>query len=163
MKKIITICILSLLMLTGAVHASTYNTIYMNPGPSPSFSVWVKLIITFHRPKLQCKSGFGICFDVEIGTEKSAGSGPDVCPAQARINTAGQLELLVTEEDLLKYENGYALPYFKKGSITIEDPYTFSDPVTKHLGTGRQITINPGSYPVVNDASAHTYMVTFPI
>ncbi|MCX6287953.1 MAG: hypothetical protein NTY96_12650 [Bacteroidetes bacterium] len=163
MKKIITICILSIFMLSVAVQAGKNNTVNVNPCPSASFSVWVKFIITFHRPKTQCKTGFGICFDVELGTDKATGSGSNLCLVQARIINAGQLELMVSEEDLLKYENGFALPYFKKGSVTFEDPYTFSEPVAKLLGAANQITIKSGSYPVVFDASTHTYTIIFPV
>ena len=162
MKKIIAICLISILAASGAVYAGKYTSTNFNPGPSPCYSVWIKLIITFHRPKTQCKTGFGICFDVEFGTEKAAGSGSGQCPAQARINTAGQLELMVSEEDLLKYENGFALPYFKSGTLTFEDPYTFSEPVGRKLGIIGQLTVKPGTYTVVFDASAHTYLVSFP-
>ncbi len=162
MKKIITICVVSILMLTGAAKATQLNPINLNPSPSASLSVWVKIILTFHRPKLDCKSGFGICVDIEVGMDKATGSGANLCPAQARLNAAGQFELRVTEEDLQKYENGFALPYFSRGSITLEDSYTFSDPVTRQLGTDREITVKPGSYKVVYDALTHTYTVALP-
>ena len=87
----------------------------------------------------------------------------NLCLVQARINPEGQFELRVSGEDLLNYENGFALPYFKKGSITLEDPYTFSAPVSKELGAARQITVKPGTYRVAYDASADTYTVAFPI
>ncbi|MEI8004628.1 MAG: hypothetical protein WCI48_00365 [Bacteroidota bacterium] len=163
MKKIIAICLVSMLTAAGAVHAGQYVSANVNPGPSPCYSVWIKLIITFHRPKLQCQSGFGICFDIEVGTDKAAGSGSGQCQAQARINAAGQLELMVSEGDLQKYESGFALPYFRSGTLAFEDPYTFSEPVARKLGTLSQVTIKSGSYTVVYDASAHSYLVTFPI
>ncbi len=163
MKKIISLCLLSILMTAGAVHAGKLNTINVNPGPLPSYSVWIKLILTFHRPKMDCKSGFGICFDIQFGSDKAIGGGQNYCQAQARINAAGQLELMVTEEELLRYENGFALSYFKKGSLTFEDPYTFSDAVTKLLGSMRPVTINPGTFHVSYDASAQTYTVAFPL
>jgi hypothetical protein len=163
MKKIIAICLISMLTFAGAVHAGEYTSASVNPGPSPFCSVWIKLIITFHRPKTQCQTGFGICFDVEVGIDKAAGSGSGQCPAQARINTAGQLELMVSEGDLLKYENGFALPYFKSGTLTFEDSYNFSEPVARKLGMMSQVTIKPGSYSVVFDASARTFLVSFPI
>lgn len=150
-------------MLSGAAHAGMNIPVAVNPGPSPSFAVWIKLIITFHRPKTQCKTGFGICFDVELGTDKLVGSGSNFCPAQARISEAGQLELMVSESDLQKYENGSTLPYFKKGSVTFEDSYTFSETVTRLLGVAGPVTIKPGSYRVVYDASAGTYTIDFPI
>jgi len=149
-------------MLAGTVQAINSGKVNLNPNPSASLSVWVKIIINFHRPKLQCQSGFGICIEFQVGTDKATGStgyAAALCPAQARISAGGQIELKVTEEDLLNYENGFALPYFKKGSITLEDPYTFSDAVTRQLGATRQLTIKPGSYPVVYDASALTYTV----
>jgi len=149
-------------MLSGAVQAGKNNAVTFNPGPSPCFSVWIKLIITFHRPKTQCKTGFGICFDVEFGTDKPVGSGSNYCPAQARISEAGQFELMVSEADLQKYENGSTLPYFKKGSLTFEDPYTFSETVTRLLGVAGTVTIKPGTYKVVYDALAGTYTVDFP-
>ena len=149
-------------MLTGATQAGTYNTVNVTPGPSPSFAVWIKIIINFHRPKTQCQSGFGICLDFEVGTQKATVPVTGLCPVQARINAAGQLELMVYEQDLVKYENGFALSYFNNGSLTFEDPYTFSDPVSKQLGAERQLTIKPGTYPVVRDKAAGTYTVTFP-
>ncbi|MCX6280496.1 MAG: hypothetical protein NTU51_00860 [Bacteroidetes bacterium] len=162
MKKIITLCILSMLMSAASIQAGKYNTVNMNTSPSASYSVWVKIILNFHRPKMQCKSGFGICIDFEFGTDKATGYGAALCPAQARINSAGQLELKVAESDLQKYENGFALPYFQKGSLFFEEPYTFSDPVTKLLGASHQLTIGAGSYAVVFDAATRTYTVTFP-
>ena len=162
MKKIITTCILSILMSAGAMQAGKYNSVNVTPGPNPSVSVWIKFIITFHRPKTLCQTGFGICFDIELGTDKAAGSGSTLCPVQGRIIGNGSFELMVSEEDLLRYENGFALPYFKKGSVTFEDPYTFSEPVTKQLGASK-ITINPGTYTVVFDAISRTYTITFPV
>lgn len=150
-------------MLSGAIQAGKNNAVTYNPGPSPSFSVWVKFIITFHRPKTQCKTGFGICFDIEFGTDKPAGSGPGYCPVQARISDSQQLELMVSEADLQKYENGSTLPYFKKGSVTFEDPYTFSEPVARLLGVAGPVTIKPGTYRVAYDALAGTYTVDFPL
>jgi hypothetical protein len=161
MKKIIPICLLSILMLSFTAEAEKCKTFNMNPGPLPSYSVWVKIILSFHRPKTQCKSGFGICLDFEFGADKAAGFGETGCPAAARINESGKLELRMTETDLQKYENGTSLQYFRKGTITIEDAYTFSEPVTKALGVSGQITIRPGAYPVVYDASAQTYTVSF--
>jgi len=163
MKKIITVCLLSVLMLAGNVKAGNNSVFNVTPGPSASFAVWVKVIITFHRPKFDCQTGFGLCFDIQFGTEKGSGYTGALCPAQVRINAAGQLELMVAEADLLQYENGFALSYFKSGSLTFEDPYTFSDAVTKLLGSDRNITIKPGTYPVVHDVSARTYTVVFPI
>jgi hypothetical protein len=161
MKKIIAVFLVSMLTLAGAVHAGKITSFNVNPGPAPCYSVWIKLIITFHRPKTQCQTGFGICFDIELGTDKAAGAGTGQCPAQARINTAGQLELMVSEGDLLKYENGFALPYFKSGTLTFEDPYTFSESVAKKLGSISQVSIKPGTYPVVFDASTRMYSVAF--
>jgi len=162
MKKFI-ICILSILMLNGAVMAVTHTAVNLKSNPPASYSVWIKIIINFHRPKLDCQRGFGICLDFEVGTSKATGMGSDLCPAMARINASGQLELKVAETDLLKYENGSSLQYFKSGSITIQDGYTFSDPVTKLLVPGGQITIRPGSYPVAYDPTAQTYTVTIAI
>ena len=163
MKKIITSCILSMLMLAGAVKAGDHNTINVNPVPAASYSVWVKIIISFHRPKLQCLKGFGICVDFEFGTSQPTTTGPELCPALARINSAGQLELKVTEDDLLKYDNASALPYFKSGTFTLDDDYTFSDRVTKLLVSDHLITVKQGHYRVSYDALAHTYTVTFPV
>ena len=159
MKKIITICFLSIIMLTGAVQSGKSNNLNANPAAAAAYSVWIKITINFHRPKMQCQSGFGICLDFEAGLSKPYGAG--LCPVQARINAAGQLELSVTQDDLLKYENGFALPYFKSETLAIEDPYTFSDAVTKQLGSDRRITVKPGSYPVEFDATARTYTVKF--
>lgn len=161
MKKIITICLLSTLMLAGAVQSGKSNNVNLNPGAAAAYSVWIKITINFHRPKMQCQSGFGICLDFEAGLSKPYGGG--LCPVQARINAAGQLELSVTQDDLQKYENGFALPYFKSETLTIEDPYTFSDPVTRQLGLDRQLTVKPGSYPVEYDASTRTFTVKFTI
>lgn len=161
MKKIITICIASILMSAAFVNAANSNNITAKASSSAAYSVWIKIIINFHRPKTQCQSGFGICLDFEVGTQKAGGSG--LCPAQARINEAGQLELKVTEADLLNYENGFALTYFRNGTFTLEDPYTFSDPVSRLLNFDGQITVKPGSYPVIYSASSRDYTVTFPI
>lgn len=163
MKKIIAVCLLGIIMLAGAAQAGKYNTVNVNPDPQSSFSVWIKIIISFHRPKLDCKSGFGICLDFEVGTSKATGFGSGLCPVQARLNAKGELELMVAESDLKNYEDGFALQYFNNGSLTFIDPYTFSDAVTRQLGADRQITVKPGSYPVVHDASARTYTVTFPM
>jgi hypothetical protein len=163
MKKIITLCIVSILMSAAMLQASNNGSTITNPGPSASYSVWIKIIINFHRPKTNCESGFGICLDFEVGTAKATGSGAGLCPAQARINDSGQLEIMVSEADLLNYENGFALTYFRKGAITLDDPYTFSGPTSRLLNFDRQVLVKAGTYPVVYDASSRTYTVTFPI
>jgi len=161
MKKIITICLLSILMLSGNVQAGNYNKVNVNPGFAASTSVWIKIILNFHRPKLDCLRGFGICLDFEVGYDKPAGLGSEGCPVLARINPEGKLELKISGSDLLKYEKGSSLPYFKQESITIEDAYTFSQPVARQLVTDRQLTVKPGTYPVTFDPSSQTYTVTF--
>jgi hypothetical protein len=163
MKKLISVCLLSILMFTGTVKAGSVIPVNVNSTPGASFSVWIKFIITFHRPKLQCKQGFGICFDVEVGNDKASGPGNNGCPAQARINSGNQLEIMVSEEDLQKYEEGFALSYFKSGSITLEDPYTLSEGVSGKLGAVKPLILKTGNYPVIFNASARTYTVTFPI
>ena len=163
MKKIFFISLMSILMTAGIVNAGSVTPVHnINPGPAPAFSVWVKLIITFHRPKLDCKSGFGICLTIDYGFDKPSGTGGTGCTAEARINPANQLELRVTEYDLQNYEGGFALTYFKSGSITLEDPYTFPPDISKKLGSDKQLTLLAGTYPVIYDASAKSFTLTFP-
>jgi len=163
MKKLVFACLLGMLMSAGAVKAGSMIPFYMNSGPVPVYSFWVKFIFTFHRPKLDCQSGFGICFSVDYGVNKPGGAGNTGCIAEARISTANQLELKVSEDDLQNYESGFALPYFKSGSITLEDPYSFPEASGKKLGSGKILTLPAGTYPVIYNASARTYTVTFPV
>ena len=164
MKKSIIICVLCILVFAGAANAAISNPISVKPNPEASFSVWIKIIINFHRPKLQCQKGFGICLDFQWGTsENPSGPGNSGCIAEVRVNNANQLELLVSEDDLKNYENGFALSYFRSGSFTLEEPYTFSAGVSGLLGTGKPVTVGNGTYPVVYNPSAKTYTATFPV
>lgn len=163
MKKLIFACLMGILMMAGTVKAGSIIPAKMNSSPVPVYSVWVKFIITFHRPKLDCQHGFGICFSVEFGNDKPSGMGNTGCITEARVNPANQLELKVTEDDLQNYESGFAIPYFKSGTVTLEDPYTFPEALSKKLGCVKALTLPAGTYPVLYNAPAKTYTITFPI
>lgn len=143
-----------MVLFTGTSFASVIAS------EAPSATFWIKLLITFHRPKLDCETGFGLCFDVEWGLDKTAGSPIAMCPARASVGDNGELLLEVTEQDLLRYENGSTLPYFKgQRTITLEDPYTFSPEASKKLGSAGPITVPAGVYPV--SCSDNIYTVVF--
>ena len=130
------------------------------PSTSPDVTFWIKFSVTFHRPKLDCKQGFGLCFDVEWGLDGSAGTPLKACPVKGCLTDNNKFLVQVNEEDLARYENGSTLSYFKgKNTITLEDPYTFSPEVSKKLGSPMPITIKPGVYPV--SYSNRAYTITF--
>jgi hypothetical protein len=145
MKKYMLLTMMSVFLLAGSSEAAD---VCASPLRLPE--VWIKLTIKFHRPKTDCQTGFGICFDLSAGIENPVGSnGRDVCPVRARLNDKNQLVLEVAETALTAYENGGSLPYFQgKTSVTIIDPYSLSAGTCKALGSSPPLTIKPGNYPV---------------
>jgi len=153
MKRMMLISMLGILLFSDTVFANV--PLVSNASPT---GVWIKFIFNFHRPKLNCESGFGICFDIEWGfVDFSAPSAPKGCVVKGQVNELGQLVMEVSESDLMKYENGSTLPYFKnKNIITIVDPYTLSVASCKSLGMSSQFTIRPGDYPVTYKGGVYT-------
>ena len=64
MKKIMLLSMLSAFLFTETTNATELKSV--TPPPT---AVWVKFIINFHRPKMNCESGFGLCFDVTFGVD----------------------------------------------------------------------------------------------
>ncbi len=145
MKKLILFSLVSLMLFAGAIVSKASV-----PACTAPCGVWIKFELCFHRPKLLCKSGFGICMDVTAGIDNSGSSADKaMCPVKAMINDRNQLILEVTAEALANYEYGAALPNFKdKTAITLEEPYTLSPGTCKALGSLSPITIKAGTYPV---------------
>ena len=157
MKKFILFGMLVMILFSGIADATELKPITSSPE-----GVWVKISLCFHRPKLQCKSGFGVCLDITFGYDPDAiiKNNQNLCPVKAQLNERNQLIVEVTSEALAGYENASILPYFKdKSSITILDPYTLSAPTCKALGSTTPLTINPGNYRV--SFSNGVYTVTF--
>ena len=153
MKKVVLLFLLSLGIFNGIGYAST---VLAN---CPDITPWIKFGVTFHRPKLDCKEGFGFCLDVTWGIDGGGYSAEKICPVQGYINEKNQLIIRVTETDLARYENGSTLPHFKgKASVTIEDPYTLSKDLSYKLGSQVPITIKPGTYPITYAEKA--YVIT---
>ena len=157
MKNFIILAMLGMSLFSGIADATELKPLT----PSPE-GIWIKFSFCFHRPKFQCKSGFGVCADVTFGYDPDAiiKNNQNFCQVKAKLNERNQLIVEVTAEALASYENASILPYFKdKSSITILDPYTLSAPTCKALGSTTPLTINPGNYPV--SFSNGVYTVTF--
>lgn len=154
MKKLILFSVLSLMLISGSIYADDLIAI-----PTSSPSAWVNIRITFHRPKLECKRGFGLCFEFTIGFEDNMSGASDynTCPVKAQLNDKNQLILQIEERELTKYEGGSTLPFFKdKTSITLEDPFTLSGATSKVLGSSTPLTIRQGIYPVTYSGGVYT-------
>lgn len=146
-----------ILLSEAAVAAGT--KIIASPEPD---AVWIKIILIFHRPKFDCKSGFGICLDFSAGIDKMAMPSSNGCPVLMKINEQKQLLIQVTEDNLILYENGTTLPFFKdKATITLEDSCTFPSSIGSELGAINPVIIRPGKYPVTYENK--TYTVTIPL
>lgn len=156
MKKFFLLTMTSLIICSGISSATELRSCIPSP---PGF--WIKFDFSFHRPKKNCESGFGVCLDVTYGIDGSVGKvDQNLCPVRGQLNERNQLVVEVTEDALTKYERGSTLPYFKgKTSITISDPYTLSPGTCRALGAGAPLTIKPGIYPVIFEKG--TYTVTF--
>ncbi|MEI6681036.1 MAG: hypothetical protein WCO44_00335 [Bacteroidota bacterium] len=145
MKKLVLFSLVSLMLVADAIQSRASVVVCTAP-----CGIWIKFELCFHRPKLLCKSGFGICMDVTAGID-NPGPVADkaMCPVKAMINDRNQLVLEVTAEALANYEYGAALPNFKdKTAITLEEPYTLSPGTSKALGSLSPVTIKAGTYPV---------------
>lgn len=158
MKKIILLSILGMLLIAQTCLATETKSVANAPT-----SIWLKLVINFHRPKFKCESGFSICFIFSWGIEVPTGSNDNkLCIGRGQYNDQNQFVLEVEEAALAKYEDGSTLPYFKdKKSITIMDPYTFPEPTCRALGSAAPITIQPGSYPVTYRNGTYTIVFQF--
>ena len=156
MKKIILITMLGTIFLSG----SSYATENKSSATAPT-AVWIKLLITFHRPKFNCESGFSICLLVTWGLEAPVGSSEKgMCAARGKLNERNQLIVEVNEDELTRYEGGAALRYFKdKTSIPIPDPYALPEATCRALGSAAPLVIRQGNYPVTFQNG--TYTVVF--
>ena len=156
MKKIIILTAMNLLFLLGSTSATEFSPAVPNP---PGF--WIKLEFTFHRPKKDCLTGFGVCADLTVGFDHPVtASDKGYCPVKAQLNDRNQLIVEIAESALTMYENASTLPYFKdKTAVTIPDPYTLSPDACRALGSTVPLTIKAGTYPVTY-ANA-TYTVVF--
>lgn len=153
MKKFILMSMLGVMLFSDTIFAT--GTFLGNPSPA---GVWIKFIINFHRPRFNCERAFGICFDIEWGLEGNDGPmAPKGCAVRGQINDLNQLVVEIKESDLMNYESGSTLSYFKdKNTITIPDPYTFSEKTCKSLGLTSQFTVRPGDYPVIFREGVYT-------
>jgi hypothetical protein len=154
MKKIALLSLMFVTLFAGTTFATEMKS------ASPSIEgVWVKFSIIFHKPKTQCKTGFGFCTLLEIGIDNTQPFGP-VCQVRAKLNSSNQLVMEVTETALASYEDGGTLNYFKnKTSITLDEPYTLSPAACKALGTSEVITIKSGTYPVIYSKGIYTVTI----
>jgi hypothetical protein len=153
MKKIILLSMLGMMFFSGTSFASE-----MKSSVSAPTGVWIKLLINFHRPKMECQRGFGLCFVFSWGFEELDGfSEKNLCLAKGQLNDRNQFIIEVDETSLTKYEGGSTLPYFKnKASISILDPYTLTDVTCRALGSSAPKTIKPGNYPVSYENGVYT-------
>ncbi len=145
MKKFMLLTVLGMLFVSQTSFATGIKSCTASPA-----GVWVKFLLNFHRPKMDCKSGFGLCLLVTAGIEVSGESSEqNLCVVRGQLNERNQLIIQVEEEALNKYEGGAALPFFNgKTSISILDPYTLPDASCRALGSSVPLTIKPGNYPV---------------
>jgi hypothetical protein len=145
MKKIMVLTILGLVFLMNVSSATEIKPVLCTPT-----AVWVKLQIIFHRPKLNCESGFGICFLVSAGFDGSGSAGAgNSCSVRGQLNEKNQLVVEVEESVLARYEGGTLLRNFKdKTSVAIPDPYVLPEATCRALGSNSPLTIKAGNYPV---------------
>ena len=153
MKKFFVFSMLGVLLFTGNLFADDSKSI-----PPAGDDLVISLKIIFHRPKLECERGFGICLLLNISWEESkVTNDQNHCLARGWINERNQLVIEVKETDLTKYEGGSTLAYFKdKTSISIIDPYPLSDETCRAFGTKPPKTIKPGNYPVSYENGVYT-------
>lgn len=157
MKKFLLISVVSLLMMSEAVIANGKVSI-PSASPNTTLSAWIGIKIIFHRPKLNCERGFGICFEFSAGLEDNPALASDqMCPVKFQLNEKDQLVMQVEERELARYEGGTALPNFKdRNSITLQDPVTLSADLSRALGSSTPLTIKAGVYPVSYGTGIYT-------
>lgn len=158
MKKIMLVSALFIIFITGSFAATG-----MRPCATMPTGIWIKLLINFHRPKMDCESGFGICMMFSWGIEEKRGQ-PDksLCPARGQLNDRNQLLIEMNETDLRNLQGGYALSFMKgKTTVTIQDPYTLPDATCRELGSAGPLTIKPGDYPVSSRNGVYTIVFQF--
>jgi len=152
MKKFMITLLLGSLILGNSLSAAE-----VVPIPSAPAGVWIKLIINFHKPKFDCERGFGFCFDIEWGFQEGAPSAPAGCLVRAKIDEHKEMVMEIAEADLLTYENGTTLPYFKnQKAIILDESFTFSEKSSKALGESNRFTIKPGTYPITYKNGIYT-------
>ncbi|MEI7500325.1 MAG: hypothetical protein WCK84_07730 [Bacteroidota bacterium] len=154
MKKIILLSLLGIIFLTETSFAEVTKSAAFAPT-----GIWIKLLVNFHRPKLDCQSGFGLCFAVSWGLEDNIDgyTEKNLCLVRGKLNERNQLVFEIDEVALNNYEDGAALSNFKaKSSISILDAYTLPDATCRALGSSRQFTIKPGNYPVSYENGVYT-------
>ena len=96
MKKVVLFSILGIILFGEVTFAAV--TLARNPSPT---DVWIKFVLIFHKPRTQCTSGFGICFDVLFGGDLiDAPMGAKGCPVRGQINNLNELVVEIAESDL---------------------------------------------------------------
>jgi hypothetical protein len=158
MKKIFVLAMLGLVVIMDSSFAAE-----VKPIPTAPTAVWIKLQIIFHRPKLNCESGFGVCFLVSAGLDGSGSSGAgNSCSVRGQLNDKNQLVIEVEESVLARYEGGALLRNFKdKTSVAIPDPYVLPDATCRALGSNSSLTIKPGNYPVTFQNGVYSLVIQF--
>ncbi|MEI6434109.1 MAG: hypothetical protein WCP32_04630 [Bacteroidota bacterium] len=153
MKKFFVFSMLSVLLLTGDLFATE-----VKPIPLAGDDLIVNIKLIFHRPKKDCKSGFGICLIFNMSWEDAQVNNDNTqCLAKGSINERNQLTIVVAESELNKYDGGSALPYFRdKTTIPILDPYPLTPELCRAFGANPPLTIKPGNYPVSFENGVYT-------
>ena len=154
MKKFLLVSVLSMMFFTQSSFAAESGTSSVAP-----VGVWIKLLINFHRPKLDCASGFGICLVLSWGYEELGGNmaSRNLCSVRGQLNDRHQLVVEINEAVLAGYDGGSALAYFKdKKSISILDSYALPDETCKALQASTLLTIVPGNYPISYENGVYT-------
>jgi len=162
MKKKVIFVIANVLLISGLSFATEMKS-QINSSPVSIMApvgVWVKVSLTFHRPKLDCLRGFGFCFNFTWGIDNSGSPNEERgCPVSLKLDN-NLLMMQVMESDLAGYEHGSTLQYFKgKSAITIEDYTELPPGITRELGSSTPIVIRPGSYPVSFENGVYTIVI----
>jgi hypothetical protein len=145
MKKMLLLSLMGLFLFSGSLMAAgSYSAPAKAPGP------WINIKIIFHKRSTECQYGFGLCVMLSAGWgEKTLSTEKPACGARISLNEKNQLILEVKEDELLTYERGGTLPYFKgKEFITLEESYLLPADISRSLGASSPLQIKPGIYPV---------------
>ncbi|MDP4282203.1 MAG: hypothetical protein Q8867_08655 [Bacteroidota bacterium] len=156
MKKVF-ILIIILGCFSGWLKAAPANL----PSPNPAFNV--QLTINLHSKKSECQTGFGFCnisIVITYELDKSVSGNPPEVKAEAMLGKGGELILKFKETDLMKYDHGTSMTYFKgKKSVPVDASYTVSEEVKKALGSPQPLVIRPGEYKVEFDGSSYSIII----
>ena len=151
MKKLVL-----LILVLGLFSSSLFAGQMVSFSKSPDIVISIR--INLHSRNSNCVSGFGFCkLQFTYGIENHPAGPSGDLSAQVFLNSSGQLVVKIADSDLLKYEGGKSMVYFKdKNSVILKEDYELGSDLDKALGATAPLVIRAGEYKLTYEGGFYT-------